>query len=95
MRGKNKPNKSARDSRARMAEIRAQKPKSGPLERAPAAAAFRGRGRAPKPYLFVPRVPDPPPPSSSESVSEEQTPLPKAEKLFKNHLYNQSIISEW
>ena len=92
MKGREKPNKSARDLKANMAKIKAKKPRNGPLERP--SAAQRARVRAPKPYLFVPNVPDPPPP---ENMSEQQQTesLPKADKLFKNHLYNQSRISLW
>ena len=100
MRGKKKPIISERNSRANMAKIKAKKPQSGPLEKAPAAAVIRARVRARKPYLYVPEdvripsnLPDPPPPVSEEN-SEEQ-PLPKAEKLFKNHLYNQSRFNGW
>ena len=102
MRGKKKPIISERNSRANMAKIKAKKPQSGPLEKAPAAAVIRARVRARKPYLYVPELPTPqipsnlpdPPPPVSEENSEEQ-PLPKAEKLFKNHLYNQSRFNGW
>ena len=93
MRGREKPNKSARDLKANMANIKANKPRTGPLERPSAAQQVRARVRAPKPYLFVPSVQDPPPP---ENINWQQQPsLPQAEKLFKNHLFNQSKFSGW
>ena len=93
MRSRATPNKSARDLKANMAKIKAKKPRTGPLEKPSAAQEVRARIRAPKPYLHVPQLPDPPPP---ENMSEQQQPsLPKAEKLFKNHLFNQSRLSGW
>ena len=94
MKGKEKPNKSVRDLRANMAKIKAKKPTNGPLERPSAAQQVRARVRAPKPYLFVPNLPDPPPPENM-SEQQQQSSLPKAEKLFKNHLFNQSKFSGW
>ena len=78
-----------------MAKIKEAKPQSGPLEKSSVSEVVRAeiRARAVKPYLRVPDgLPDPPPPSST---SEEPTALPKAEKLYKNHLYNQSGVSAW
>ena len=94
MKTQNKPKKTRRAYKANMAKIVEAKPKSGPLEKASVAKVVRAKIRAPKPYLRVPDLPDPPPPTQS---SEEQEPeaLPKAEKLYKNHLYNQSGVSAW
>ena len=85
-----------------MAKIKAKKPRNGPLEQPPAHIVNRAKIRARKQYLFVPEprvpsgLPDPPTQVSEQDVrpSEDQH-LPKAEKLFKNHLYNQSCLSGW
>ena len=93
-----------------MAKIKSKKPRNGPLEKPPAHIINRAKIRARKQYLFVPEpkvpvgLPDPPPPVSEQSPDErssgdpqpqKEQPLPKAEKLFKNHLYNQSSLSGW
>ena len=88
-----------------MAKIKEAKPQSGPLEKPSVSevvrATVRAKVRAVKPYLRVPSLlPDPPPPhpqDPSQEGSEEptETALPKAEKLYKNHLFNQSGVSAW
>ena len=103
--GRERPLDSARNSKANMAKIKSKKPPNGPLEKPPAHIVNRAKVQARKQYLFVPEpkvpvgLPDPPPPVSEQSPNEqpcrEPKPLPKAEKLFKNHLYNQSSMSGW
>ena len=105
MRSQNKPKKTRRSYRANMAKIKEAKPQSGPLEKPSVSevvrATVRAKVRAVKPYLRVPSLlPDPPPPhpqDPSQEGSEEptETALPKAEKLYKNRLYNQSGVSAW
>ena len=97
MKTPNKPKRTRRRYKANMAKIKEAKPQSGPLEKSSVSEVVRAnvRARAVKPYLRVPEnLPDPPPPSS-QNDSEEPTALPKAEKLYKNHLYNQSGVSAW
>ena len=95
-----------KEKEARVASLVASKPRNGALERPSVALVQRARARrtrAPKPYLRVPNLPDPPPPSSSndndaplpESEPVEEQPLPKAETIYRNHLYNQSLVSGW
>ena len=102
MKTPNKPKRTRRAYKANMAKIKEAKPQSGPLEKSSVSEVVRAeirvevRARAVKPYLRIPQLPDPPPPSSSQEDSEEPTTaLPKAEKLYKNHLYNQSGVSAW
>ena len=96
MKTQNKPKRTRRAYKANMAKIKEAKPQSGPLEKPSVSVAVREkiRERAVKPYLRLPDdLPDPPPPSQNDS--EEPAALPKAEKLYKNHLYNQSGVSAW
>ena len=99
--GPRKPKTREIEKEARAANVAASKPKSGALEKPSVALiqrqkAQRARVRALKPYLRVPDLPDPPPPNSdgSETPPEPQ-PLPKAETIYRNHLYNQSLVSGW
>ena len=46
---------------------------------------------APKPYL---RVPEEFVASNNDEVSGEEE-LPRAENLFRKHLFNQSLVSGW
>ena len=47
-------------------------------------------GSAPKPYLRVPEefLAD------QENIEREES-LPKAENLFRKHLFNQSVVNGW
>ena len=101
--GPRKPKTREKEKEARVANVVASKPKSGALEKPSVAQLVAQRARirrAPKPYLRVPDLPDPPPPNVDGSEtpsepSEQPQPLPKAETIYRNHLYNQSLVSGW
>ena len=97
--GPRKPKTREKEKEARVANVAASKPKSGALEKPSVALLQRARNRRPKPYLRVPNLPDPPPPTSDDDNGppppDAQQPLPKAETIYRNHLYNQSLVSGW
>ena len=102
--GPRKPFTRQKEKELSAAQVVAAKPKSGALEKPSVAllqrqSAKRARNRAPKPYLRVPNLPDPPPPTSEDDngppLPDPQHPLPKAETIYRNHLYNQSLVSGW
>ena len=82
--------KKATKERAKRTRLKKAKPPEQPK------VAVRVR---PKPYLRVPHIPnlpDPALPNAEDPPPPEQPPdLPKAETIFRDHLYHQSQRSSW
>ena len=84
--------KKATNERAKRTRLK----KAKPPEKSKVAVRAR-----PKPYLrvplpHIPNLPDPALPNAEDPPPPEQPPdLPKAETIFRDHLYHQSQRSSW